>query len=317
MIEILTTCDACDLNYFFGVKLDKSVSDHELRARIVEKLGHDGAYICPRCHSLRFVHVGGGLIADPERLQRAASAVRIGRETNGIRFGVGEPEGVHSSVWRVWMNNRRDDVYISARSLASELKVSLHEGFWYFGFTDKHIHSGSSLVPAGADRKIRVWDRPDEFGAGWTRAFTVIVPASEVVDSPAPYAGREAVWLPKPAKDEAVHFTVLLSEPDSARGRRGYPSAEGFDHATEFVTRLEMTTGEQLWVLSHIATMTDAEAADVEQVRATIKEKGRQTLLKRASQNPRFAPRAIVFRESADGVASFVDVSLIDALGSS
>jgi hypothetical protein len=46
-----------------------------------------------------------------------------------------------------------------------------------------------------------------------------------------------------------VRFTILLSKKGAARGRRGYPNADGFEASTEFVTRLEMATGEQLWVV--------------------------------------------------------------------
>ncbi len=168
------------------------------------------------------------------------------RATKGIRFAVGEPEGAHSSVWRMWMNNRRDDVYISVQGLGAEMKVSLHPRFWYYGFTHKHVEGDHSLLPHGSDRKLRVWERPDEFGVGWTRAFDVIVSASEVVDAGTPYTGSEAVWLPAPEPGEVVYFTVLLSKPGAARGGRGYPCAEGFEHSTEFITRLDMATGEQL-----------------------------------------------------------------------
>jgi len=313
MIEILATCDSCGLSYGFGVKFDEPASEDELQRRIVEKLGRDGAYICPRCQSLVFVHVGDTPIADPERLRRAEQAQKIGRSDKGIRLGVGEPGGARSSVWRVWMNNRRDDVYISARSLAAELKVSLHPEFWYFGFTGEHIRRGSSFVPPGSDRKKHVWSRPEDFGAGWTRAFAIIVPASEVVMAPVPYTGSEAVWLPTPPAGEAVHFTILLSKPDASRGRRGYPSAEGLEDSTEFVTRLDMTTGERLWVLAHVAPMMDDETAQLERARAIVEERGREELRKRAREDPAFSARAILFPDSADGVGYFIDVSLVDA----
>lgn len=164
-MEMWVTCDSCEMKSFFGVRLDKPVPDEELRARVIDKLGPGGAYICPRCGSLVFVYVGGKPVADAARLQRAEEARRIGQATKGIRFAVGEPGGARSSVWRVWMNDRRDDVYIAARSLASEVKVSLHPDFWYYGFTSTHAARASSLVPPGADRKKFVWDRPDEFGS--------------------------------------------------------------------------------------------------------------------------------------------------------
>jgi hypothetical protein len=312
MGEMFFECGRCQMKTFFGVSFEKSASDEEVREQVIEKLGRDGAYICPKCQSLVFVHIGDEAIADERRLERAEQAQRIGQAATGIRLGVGDPQGARSSAWRVWMNDRRDDVYISARSLAAELKVSLHPQFWYFGFTGEHVRRGSPLIPPGSDRKQYVWDRPDEFGTGWTRAFEIIIPASEVVEAPLPYTGSEAVWLPIPSADEAVHFTILLSKPDALRGRRGYPSAEGFESSTEFLTRLEMTTGERLWVLAHVAPMTTDEKQRLEAARVSIENAGREELQKRAREDPEFSARAILFSESDDGVCSFVDLCLID-----
>jgi predicted nucleic acid-binding Zn-ribbon protein len=47
MVKVLSTCDSCGLNYFFGVKFDKPAAGDEVRKRIAEKLSRDGAYICP------------------------------------------------------------------------------------------------------------------------------------------------------------------------------------------------------------------------------------------------------------------------------
>jgi hypothetical protein len=309
-MEMWVTCDSCELKTFFGVRADHPVSDDELRARVIEKLGPDGAYVCPRCGSLVFVYIGEEPVAGAARLQRAEQARRIGQSAKGLRFAVGEPAGPRSSVWRVWMNDRRDDVYIAARDIAGDLKVSLHPNFWYFGFTKQHAERGSSVLPPGSDRKMRVWERPDEFGAGWTRAFEIVVPASEVVEAATPYTGSEAVWFPRPADGEAVHFTVLLSKPGAPRGRRGYPNADGFEASTEFLTRLDMTTGEQLWIVAHVAPMTHEDTARLEQARAAFEKHNRQELVSRAEKNPSFSPRALVFADSSDGVGYFFDVAL-------
>jgi hypothetical protein len=312
-MEMWITCDSCNCKTFFGVKADPPVAASELRAQVIEKLGPDGAYICPRCGSLVFVCIGEEPIAGAARFQRAETARRIGESTKGLRFAVGAPAGPRSAVWRIWMNDRRDDVYIAARALASELKVSLHPEFWYFGFTKQHTRRGSSVVPSGSDRKMHVWSRPVEFGTGWTRAFSIVVPASEVVEASSPYTGSEAVWFPQPADGEAVHFTVLLSKPDAARGRRGYPNADGFGDSTEFLTRLNMTTGEQLWVLAHIAPMTDGETARLEKARAGLDDHSRQRLTARAKKDPTFSPRVLLFAESSDGVGLFFDIAFNDS----
>ena len=44
-----------------------------------------------------------------------------------LRVGIVNPEtGAHSTVWRIWTNKHKDDVYIAARPTAGVMKVSLH-----------------------------------------------------------------------------------------------------------------------------------------------------------------------------------------------
>ena len=153
-----------------------------------------------------------------------------------------------------------------------------------------------------------VWERPDEFGAGWTRAFQIIVPASEVVGTH-PYSGSEVLWYPAPAPGNAVFFTILLSKPDAARGRRGYPNQDGYAAETEFVTRLDMTTGERLWVLAHEAPLLPELVRDLAQVKAEFGSRIGSELEKRVEADPDLAARGIAFLTSTDG-SSFIDVSL-------
>ena len=146
------SCEDCGRTHLFDVQPgeDPDTADG-LRELIVNRLGRDGAYICSRCGSLVLIHVGDVPVAPPDRVERAEAAKRIGHKTRGIRFGVGDPNAAHSAAWRVWMNQRRDDVYISARSVASDLKVSLHPEFWYYGFTAPYAARVSPL-PGGEGR---------------------------------------------------------------------------------------------------------------------------------------------------------------------
>jgi hypothetical protein len=42
-------------------------------------------------------------------------------------FGVGEPNGNHSMVWKLWAARNTDDVFITARWLGGMVKAALHE----------------------------------------------------------------------------------------------------------------------------------------------------------------------------------------------
>ena len=245
-MEVWVTCDSCGCKTFFrGRDPTAELRVLHVRSRVIDKLGPNGAFVCPRCGTLVFVCIGDKPIAGAARFQRAEAARRIGKATKGLRFAVGEPAGARSSVWRVWMNHRRDDVYISARALASELKVSLHPEFWYFGFTKQHADRGLSLLPSGADRRMSIWDRPAEFGAGWTRAFPIVVPGSEVIEAPTPYPGSEAVWFPYLGPRMAMQFISTSSSRSRARlavgGDTQTPMASS--NRPSFLTRLDMSTG--------------------------------------------------------------------------
>ncbi len=308
--DIVIHCGECGCNFWFGIKVDPATTTRkELERLIREKLGDDASYICPRCESVVFVEFNSVALAEPERLRRAELARRIGKKARGVRFAVGMPDGPRSAVWRVWMNERRDDVYIAARGLASELKVSLHPDYWYYGFTDHHVKKGSPFLAPGEDRKRSVWERPPEFAPGWTRAFVILVPGSEVVAAPGRYEGSEAVWLPRAPDGEVTNFTVLLSKSGAARGQRGFPTAEGYENNSELITRLDLTTGEKLWVIAHNAPLDDLTAKLVENVREWLRGPDGDPVRAAMKDDPNYHARMLAFGDQTDGARSFLDVS--------
>lgn len=80
-----------------------------------------------------------------------------------LRFAVGRP-GQRSSVWRLWANRGKDDVYVATRQSAGIFKVSLHEsGDWRLEWVgDDHgdvwFTTGEGDEPQG--RIIDRWSRP-------------------------------------------------------------------------------------------------------------------------------------------------------------
>jgi hypothetical protein len=75
------------------------------------------------------------------------------------RFAVGSAEGPRSAVWYLWTGKGTSDVYIAARALIGNLKVSLHEsGVWRIAFTEEHKEGQASTHDK--DRVIERWNRP-------------------------------------------------------------------------------------------------------------------------------------------------------------
>jgi hypothetical protein len=52
-----------------------------------------------------------------------------------LRFAVTAEDGRRSADWRVWTARNSDDIYVAARQVVGDFKVSLHQsGSWQHGF---------------------------------------------------------------------------------------------------------------------------------------------------------------------------------------
>ena len=172
-----------------------------------------------------------------------------------IRFGVKSEEGLRSGVIRVWANRNRSDVYVAARSVASEYKVSLHEsGNWQIGFTREHALGHSprtrTRVPIREvrERLITRWSRPPEVMPGLTRAFAVLVSAAGVVLRGDDGSGDDDIyWYPKPKEKPIAKFDIFLSTP----GARvtGWPGRRSL--GASYVGSFPLRNGERVWVVAY------------------------------------------------------------------
>lgn len=69
-----------------------------------------------------------------------------------LRFAVGEPDGLRSRTWRLWVPPNKSDVYIASRRTGYAVKVSLHEpGPARFALTKEYAAQPSALRPPGDD----------------------------------------------------------------------------------------------------------------------------------------------------------------------
>jgi hypothetical protein len=231
----------------------------------------------------------------------------------GLRVIVGtEPNGPRSQLWRVWTGARNSDVYIGARPVAGEVRVSLHEsGKWRFAFTEKHQQGPAPLIGLEEDRAKHKWDRPPEFAPGLTRAFIIIVPASELRAPKAPDPlVKPAHWLEPPPEGHQVEIDLFLSahpaKDDSWPGKNAM--------GTEFLYRQGLPNGEVLYVVSHIAET----ASEVQQRTNAYKEAGLKAGLDRYMEETGAEQlRGVMFGTPApdaapdlQGVCSFTDIAL-------
>jgi hypothetical protein len=319
LVRVEVYCGECGYDYALALEVDPSATtSSDLSAMIEQRLGDKRQTFCPRCDSLLVLSGGTVELETPERLRRAQAAAAQAESVAGLRFAVGSPDGARSTVWRLWLNDRRDDVYLAPRPIAGVLKLTLHvePGVWRFAFTRQHVEAGSPFVPPGTDRAMDEWSPPQDFADGWQRAFVLIVPASEVVDPGSPYAAKgDVLWLPSPPDGELTEFTLLLSRPGASRGPRGFPAAEGHEAATEMITPLDLANGGRVWLMAHNASVSAGMRKQIDDHLAAVAEAGaREVIAAHAAASPTFDPRGYLFGNLDDGTRFLIDVSFASLL---
>lgn len=162
-----------------------------------------------------------------------------------VRLAVGSSSGPRSSTWRVWTSKNADDVYVAARSTAGVMKASLHEsGSWQYGFINGP--KAVAWVQDRGSRHLDLWQKPPEFGPGFTRAYMIAVPYSEL--RPWPESPREkgaVAFLPPPGIGEVVQIEIVLIRPTNP------PVTLSVEHGLA-VARLAFHGGDAVGVIARL-----------------------------------------------------------------
>jgi hypothetical protein len=189
-------------------------------------------------------------------------------------------------------------VYLAARTLAADIKVSLHEsGQWQHSFSAEFASRHS--MP---NRQTVRWARPPDLSPGVTLAYRLIVPWSSVT---LPYHAHsvpsDVVWVPQPPEGCIVEFQIWITAPDaivsSWPGRRS--------RGTVLVGKVNLPNGETVWVTALQEAIPDAV---LEQVRHWRKFWNSQEVAKRSEFHS--GTRALLFGEDKDGSRTYVDIDL-------
>ena len=206
-----------------------------------------------------------------------------------VRFAVGSPGGAQSSVWNLWNNKNKSDLYIAPRLIARQQKISLHKtGEWHLAFTnDQHL----------SDRFVSKFQKPAEVIPGLTKAYVVIVPSTEVVTPISFPQHPPAEWYPLPSNDAVTHFTIWLTAPDRY--------LEGGGTGVRDCLMNTLADGRHVYVTVHDEPLTDAQR--------TVLEKSRKRL-RDVNPNPDSYVRGYLFAQGVDGTRSFIDVFVSDSI---
>jgi len=187
-----------------------------------------------------------------------------------VRFAVGRSDGPQSTIWRLWTQG--SDVYLAPRAVARRWKISFHEGGrCHWGFESEDALTAAAEPAALAQSTSRfpdIWQMPAPFAPGWTRAFTIVVPSSELRR---PLRRREdgsVVWLNSPADAPVVNFAVLFGPPD-ALSPEDVPVVRGAPCDPVFGAVLD--NGSTLWLTAYAEVgLSPATAELLEHTRAQL-----------------------------------------------
>lgn len=187
-----------------------------------------------------------------------------------FRFAVGPgPDGPRSTVYRLWTVYKKSEIFLAGRMLGGVHKVSLHpSGDWRIA----HPYE-SGLRSVDGTRVIRRWQRQEEYPAGWTRAFEIWIPRSELMPPP-PYPEKtgNVIWFdtPPPLGHPVSVFAIWLAGPGVPLDTEDWPRVDGY--LNEAITRFPLANGETVWLIRMAISIGSNEAAELKNAKLRIAE---------------------------------------------
>jgi hypothetical protein len=93
-----------------------------------------------------------------------------------LRWASGSPDGPRSLTWQVIGARNSDDVYVGARGMMKDQKLSLHEsGRWRWAFTQP---AAQKYLPPAADALIARFSPTHPVAPGWRHAARIRTPST-------------------------------------------------------------------------------------------------------------------------------------------
>jgi hypothetical protein len=195
----------------------------------------------------------------------------MAKKPDVVRFAVGNPDGPQSPVWRLWTSGKGSDVYLAARTIADQAKVSFHKsGKWRLAFTEKYASGPNSYVRPGEDRATSKWHRPPEVAPDITRSFLIMVPASEVTSPKVPFASKpDTIWVPTAPSRLATCLTIFFTTPAADIGRITADIGR-ISSFTQSVGRIRLRNRETVRVFAHHQQTTESQKTTIARGRVEV-----------------------------------------------
>lgn len=170
---------------------------------------------------------------------------------NELRFAVGTPERLVSSVWRLW--GKGDDLYLGMRSSLGIAKISFHQS----GIC-RYAQVSTAPRPA-----IQTWRRKTPGSPGQDFLFKIIVanrPYAERFSERIPPPNKRVRLIDPPACGEKVQIALLPMQINST-------DKDILQLDTPYQLTIEgriRQDSEVIWLLSYRSELTPAETRVIE-----------------------------------------------------
>lgn len=175
------------------------------------------------------------------------------------RFGVGDPDGQRSSVWRVWSARKTSDLYIVAKMFGGDHKISFHEAQPDSGFREARRHAGVTQEYVAKKMADHDWQGGSRHWDVWTTdkptshpdiniLYRMRFPASHLGAWPLAESEKkqDTFWIPVPDIGHAVEVVLL-------KGKREAIEAGDWPGKTSPGTTLIadgiLGNGEMVWLV--------------------------------------------------------------------
>ena len=224
----------------------------------------------------------------------------------GFRFGVCNKAGRQSSVFRVWRGKHTSDIYVAGRSVAGDLKASLHQsGSWQIALTNQYFHRQDAKQFLENSRHFSRWVRPAETMPGITRAFTIYFPTDELGVTPSQPHTKVIHWLEAANEGSAVAAELMLTPHAPQTSWRSEDGAE-----LPVIDQILLPNGETLCLVHHIVPVDPGILSGLTEVRMRLR-KNRALNLQSSDWDPHLSDKRIVLMgNTPDGTHFFADASL-------
>jgi hypothetical protein len=177
-----------------------------------------------------------------------------------IRWASGHPGGPRSLTWQVIGARNSDDVYVGARGMMHDMKLSLHQsGVWRWAFTQP---AAEKYLPAGTDSLVIRYRETVPFTDGWRHGAVIRTPSDTfgpAFDERRPSDKQPIRFFAPPDPPFHVQYHVLLGDGDAPTTTLN----DAFD-----VGRITLSSGKRVWIVAMLWQMNDVTQQAIAETRA-------------------------------------------------